>query len=108
MELNFNHFYRVLEEKKVDKVSNESNDNYVLMTVINRTDISSIHFDNFSFDDVIDVFNELENAITDENMDGEINIDPNHSYSLMLSLGLKISKVLIAPKIRVPSPFPFI
>ncbi|MFP7442577.1 MULTISPECIES: hypothetical protein [Bacillus] len=108
MELNFDHFSRVLEEKKVDKVSNESNENYVLMTVINRPDISGINFDAFSFDDVIDVYNELENAITDEDMHGEISIDPNHPYSRMLSLGWKISRVVIAPKLRVASPFPFI
>jgi hypothetical protein len=106
--MNFEYLSEVIEKKKVNTVTDKYGENYVILAAINRMAISDINFENFSSENVLDVYNELEDAITDENQDGEISLDPNHSFTQMISLGIKIARMEELPKLRVPSPFLFI
>lgn len=106
--MNFEHFSSLIEQNKVEIIRNKYGENYVLMTIINLLSIESINFNAFQYDDVISVFSNLEDAITDEDISGEIAIDPNHPYSQILGLGAKISQMEYVPKERIPSPFMFL
>lgn len=108
MKFDFDQFSHILEKKKVEIVGDEYEQNYILMVLINRLPFREINFDAFDEHDIGDVYSNLEEAITDENVDGEIALDPNHSYTRMMQLGCKISELQDCPKERVPSPYMFL
>jgi hypothetical protein len=106
--MDFEHFNQVIEEKKVDIVQDKYQQNYVLMVLVNSLNIFEIGFDSFELKDIWDIYNHLEEAITDESMNGEVALDPKHPYTRMIQFGYKISEFEVVPKERVPSPFMFL
>lgn len=106
--MDFDHFNNVIEEKKLDLVEDKYGENYVLMVAIHNLPISEINFEAFTCDDAIEVFSSIEEAITDENEDSEISLDPAHPYTQIVSLGLKFSRMEGYEKVMSPSPFLFI
>jgi hypothetical protein len=105
---NFDHFNRVVEEKKVEVLHQRREQNYVLMVIQQKLSINDIDWSAFTRPHIMDVIEELEEAITDENDEGEICLDPNHPYTQMLMLTSKISGLEDVHKVRPTSPFPFL
>ncbi|WP_374717723.1 hypothetical protein [Neobacillus sp.] len=108
MEFSFSHFSQKVSEKLVSNVKNESGINYVLLVIQNLLNNEEIDFSRFTFEDLVDVLNGLEEAIIYEHNDGNIEIDPNHSYTRVLALSWKINKLGEVPRQRGTSPFLFL
>lgn len=106
--MDFNLFNDVIEKEKVEVVNKQYGYNYVLMTVINGLPIHQIDFEAFLEDDVIDVYQSLEESITDEDQNGELMFDPNHPYSRIRALSYKFVAMERTEKVRPPSPFAFL
>lgn len=106
--VDFKRFSEKIEEKKVEIVEDTFSQNYVLMVMLNKLSISQINFESFEVEDIWDIYNGLEQAITDEDTNGEISLNPKHPYAQIMRLGYKISAFCDAPKERVPSPFMFL
>lgn len=105
---NFEQFNQLLENKKTDIVIDQRGKNYVLMVAQNEISIANIDFNAFMPEDVVHCIENVEQAITDEDTDGGISLDPQHPYSRMWILGHKIAKFEEMPKKRPKSPYLFI
>ncbi|WP_028393950.1 hypothetical protein [Bacillus cihuensis] len=108
MSFDFTKFNKVIEEKKIETVSDNFGENYTYMVIANRLSVSEIDFSLFDIEDITQAHNELEHAITDEQLDGEVYLDPNHPFTRVIALGNKISTLEKLPKVRPASPYRFL
>lgn len=104
----FGRFSQIVEEKKVEVLHQRKEQNYVYMVIQQKLPINDVDWSAFERPHITDVIEELEEAITDENDDGEICLDPNHPYTQMLMLSNKIKGLEDVHKVRPTSPFPFL
>lgn len=104
----FGRFTQIVEEKKVEVLHQRQEQNYVLMVIQQKLPINDIDWGVFTRPHIMDVIEELEEAITDENEDGEICLDPYHPYTQMLMLSSKVKGLEDVHKVRPTSPFPFL
>ncbi|MDE3841014.1 hypothetical protein C0966_17255 (plasmid) [Bacillus methanolicus] len=104
----FSTFCEMIDEKKERIVEDQYGQNYVLMVIQNQISTGSIDFSKFLFEDIVNVYHELDNVLSGEDTDGNIAIDPNHSYTRILALSEKIYKMGKLPKQRPTSPFLFL
>jgi len=108
MNFDFEYFNNQIESQKIEIVNKHQSANYVLMVLINGLPIDQINYEAFDEDDVIDTYLSLDEAITNESIEGEITLDPNHSYTRMIALRSKIYEMENLEKFRPPSPFSFL
>ncbi|MGS2779889.1 hypothetical protein ACVBAX_21360 [Robertmurraya sp. GLU-23] len=104
----FDRFTQIVEEKKVEVLHQRNEQNYVLMVIQQGLPINDINWSAFGRAHIMDVMEELEDAITDENEDGELCLNPYHPYTQMFMISNKISGLVDVQKVRPTSPFPFI
>lgn len=104
----FSTFTEKLDKKITTDIEDQYGLNYVHMIVQNQLHTSEIDFNKFSLDDLINALDGLEEAITDEDQNGNLAIDPNHVYTRVLALSFKIDKLGTVPKLRGTSPFLFL
>jgi hypothetical protein len=107
-EFSFAQFNQALEGKGQDSIEDKSGRNYVLMVLQQQMTIEEINFAHFDYADICDVHDELDSLITNDDQDGGIQIDPNHSYTRILAMSGKTYKLGKLPKHKLPSPFLFI
>lgn len=82
--------------------------NYAFVVIQNQLSINEIDLSRFSYEDLVDVYVALDEVITGDDTDGRILIDPNSTYTRILSLQEKIVRMGKLPKYRPPSPFLFL
>lgn len=104
----FSFLCEILDKKEKNDVENHYGENYVLMVIQNKTSTESIDFSKFLFEDLMNVYDELDEVLSGENTDGNIAIDPKHPYTRILALSEKIYRLGKMPKDRPASPFLFL
>lgn len=97
-----------IETKKVKEVENQLGKNYVYMLLQNYLSTRDIDFEGFTIDDLWDVYNEMDEVITNDDEEGRISVDPNHTYTRLWALSEKIVGMDKLPKFRPSSPYLFL
>lgn len=105
----FSAFSKSLSGKeKNSPTGSKEGENYVYVVIQNNLSIHEIDFSRFSYENLQDVGEALDEVITGDDRDGAIFIDPYCPYTRILSLQEKIVKMGKLPKHRPPSPFLFL
>lgn len=103
----FSEFSKI-EDNKVEEVDNEQGKNYVYMLLQNYMSTKDIDFEIFTIDELWDVYNEMDEVITNDDEEGRISVDPNHTYTRLWALSEKIVGMDKLPKFRPSSPYLFL
>lgn len=103
----FSEFSKI-EEFKVEEVEDTQGKNYIYMLLQNYLSTKDIDFEAFTYDDLWDVFSEMDEVITNDDTDGNISVDPNHTYTRIWALSEKIVGMDKLPKLRPNSPYLFL
>lgn len=78
------------------------------MLIQNHESTKYVDFSQFTIDDLIDIYIDLDEIITGDDTQGNIQVDPKHSYTKMMALSYKFIKLETLPKHRPASPYQFI
>ncbi|OUM93593.1 hypothetical protein [Parageobacillus thermoglucosidasius] len=106
--MDFNHFHNTLVEKATAEVDNKFGTNYVLVVLQNRMSTDEVDFSLFSFEDLFYVDDILDTMMQDEDMNGNLTLDPSSPFAITLRLSQKISAIGKIPRNRPASRYLFI
>lgn len=104
----FNQMNEKLINTKTEIVENVESYVHVYSALINQFSIKDIDFDQLTVVDIIDIRDTLFEIISEEDDEGNIRLDPEHPYSQLESIQIKIHQLESTPKQRVPSSFRFL
>ncbi|MDX1806667.1 MAG: hypothetical protein R3267_06555 [Paenisporosarcina sp.] len=108
MNFSFSKFNDIVESQKADIVHDNSEIIYLYSVMYGRNEVDQIDFSKFSIESLYDARDGIEEAITHEDDDGYVWLDPGHSMYGIINLQVKITSFVNAPKQLVASTFRFL
>lgn len=100
MDFDIKKFSTLIELEGKRTIQEAYEKNYILMVLLNDLSIDQIDFSVFDNSDIADVMEDLEEAITDEDENGELSLDPSHPYTRIWSLGVKMKELEDMPRLH--------
>ncbi|MDQ0273503.1 hypothetical protein [Cytobacillus purgationiresistens] len=104
----FNRLEGLIGKSSLAVPDNNFGTTYVNMIIQKQLSVIDIDFDAFTYEDIEEVAESLEDCITDENEDEEISLDPTHHYTRMYVIGHTVSRLANLKNIKRDTTYQFI
>lgn len=104
----FNQISESLLKAKKDVVEDLTSVVLLSSALVNKLKIADIDFDQLVISEIIHMRDNLFEIVSEEDDEGYVLLDPEHPYSRIDSIQLKMHALETSPKQRVPSSFRFL